>query len=100
MNVSSNGEIINTTPLWSVLKRVYGTAALSAHNYSTTLSSVGFAGTIVGMLVFGAHRSLGREHIDRHLTIKQTVGYLSDKIGRKFGMVRFPESEYKHYYAY
>lgn len=34
--------------------------------YSRTLSSLTFAGTLVGMLVFG---------------------YMSDKIGRKFGMV-------------
>ncbi|KAH9481417.1 Glycerophosphocholine permease GIT4 [Psilocybe cubensis] len=49
-----------------VLTRVYGAEALSHHNYSRTLSSLGFAGTVVGMLVFG---------------------YLSDKIGRKFGMM-------------
>ena len=49
-----------------VLTRIYGKAAVSAHNYSKTLSSVTFAGTVVGMLVFG---------------------YLSDKMGRKFGMV-------------
>jgi len=50
----------------TLLKRVYGKEALAAHNYSTVLSSVGFAGTIVGMLTFG---------------------YLSDKVGRKFGMM-------------
>ena len=49
----------------SVLVRIYGDK-ISA-NYSTTLSSLAFAGTVVGMLVFG---------------------YLSDKMGRKFGMVR------------
>lgn len=48
-----------------VLKRVYGTSQITA-NYSTTLSSLTFAGTVFGMLVFG---------------------YLSDKMGRKFGMV-------------
>ena len=43
-----------------VLKRTYGSTRVSAHNYSTALSSATFGGTIVGMLVFG---------------------YLSDKIG-------------------
>ena len=47
-----------------MLKRVYG--AQVTKSYSTTLSSVTFAGTVVGMLVFG---------------------YLSDRLGRKFGMV-------------
>lgn len=58
----ANGVIgcVNT-----LLKRIYGTQ-LSKHNYGTTLASAAFAGTIVGMLVFG---------------------YLSDKIGRKFGMM-------------
>lgn len=50
----------------TLLTRIYGKAAITHHNYSTTLSSVAFAGTIVGMLTFG---------------------YLSDKLGRKFGMV-------------
>lgn len=50
----------------SVLKILYPDA-VKHHNYSKTLTSVTFAGTIVGMLVFG---------------------YISDKIGRKFGMVR------------
>ena len=52
--------------LSKVLKRTYGDNAVKAHNYSTILSSLTFAGTVVGMLIFG---------------------YLSDKIGRKFGMV-------------
>ncbi|GLB40465.1 putative sugar (and other) transporter [Lyophyllum shimeji] len=59
----ANGVIGSVNTL---LKRVYGAKVLAAHNYSTVLSSVAFAGTIVGMLVFG---------------------YLSDKIGRKFGMM-------------
>ncbi|KAG6807552.1 hypothetical protein H0H92_007117 [Tricholoma furcatifolium] len=50
----------------TLLKRIYGTDVVSAHNYSTVLSSLAFAGTVVGMLIFG---------------------YLSDKMGRKFGMV-------------
>ncbi|KAI0059261.1 MFS general substrate transporter [Artomyces pyxidatus] len=58
----ANGVIgsVNT-----ILKRLYP-EAVAKNNYSTTLSSLAFAGTIVGMLVFG---------------------YLSDKIGRKFGMM-------------
>ena len=43
-----------------MLRRIYGKERIDAHNYGTTLASVAFAGTIVGMLVFG---------------------YLSDKIG-------------------
>ncbi|PCH42143.1 MFS Git1p-like glycerophosphoinositol and glycerophosphocholine permease [Wolfiporia cocos MD-104 SS10] len=50
----------------TVLTRIYGENEIDKHNYSKTLSSVAFAGTIVGMLVFG---------------------YLSDKLGRKFGMM-------------
>ena len=49
----------------TVLKRIYGDE-LTKNNYSTTVSSLAFAGTVVGMLTFG---------------------YLSDKLGRKFGMV-------------
>jgi MFS family permease len=59
----ANGVIGNVNTL---LTRVYGSAELGKHNYSRTLTSLGFAGTVVGMLVFG---------------------YLSDKIGRKFGMM-------------
>jgi hypothetical protein len=36
-----------------VLSRIYGADALAHHNYSRILSSVAFAGTIVGMLTFG-----------------------------------------------
>ncbi|KAG7451098.1 MFS Git1p-related glycerophosphoinositol and glycerophosphocholine permease [Guyanagaster necrorhizus] len=50
----------------TLLKRIYGTEVINAKNYSTLVSSLAFAGTVVGMLVFG---------------------YLSDKIGRKFGMM-------------
>ena len=50
----------------SVLKKLYP-EAVARNNYSKTLNSVAFAGTIVGMLIFG---------------------WISDKIGRKFGMVR------------
>ncbi|KAG9128385.1 hypothetical protein FRC07_014798 [Ceratobasidium sp. 392] len=58
----ANGVIgsVNT-----ILRRLYPDE-LAKHNYATTLSSLAFAGTIVGMLLFG---------------------YLSDKVGRKFGMM-------------
>ena len=36
-----------------MLKRIYGKERIDNHNYGTTLASVAFAGTIVGMLVFG-----------------------------------------------
>ncbi|KAJ7284560.1 putative metabolite transporter [Mycena rebaudengoi] len=49
----------------TLLKRIYGTEAFS-ESYSTTLNSATFAGTIFGMLTFG---------------------YISDKVGRKFGMM-------------
>ncbi|PPQ84254.1 hypothetical protein CVT24_012957 [Panaeolus cyanescens] len=57
---------MTSLPIRTVLRRVYGAEALAAHNYGTTLSSLGFAGTVAGMLSFG---------------------YLSDKMGRKFGMM-------------
>ncbi|THH01037.1 hypothetical protein EW145_g6988 [Phellinidium pouzarii] len=49
-----------------VLKRTYGTEAVTAHNYINVVNSLIFAGTVVGMLVFGV---------------------LSDRVGRKFGMM-------------
>ncbi|KAJ7163975.1 putative metabolite transporter [Mycena crocata] len=49
----------------TLLKRIYGTDAFP-EKYSTTLNSVVFVGTILGMLSFG---------------------YISDKVGRKFGMM-------------
>ena len=36
------------------LTRIYGPDILEHHDFSTILSSVAFAGTVVGMLVFGA----------------------------------------------
>ncbi|KAF8071986.1 putative metabolite transporter [Lyophyllum atratum] len=59
----ANGVIGNVN---TILKRVYGADTVNAHNYGTVLNSLAFAGTIVGMLSFG---------------------YLSDKMGRKFGMM-------------
>ncbi|KAF9063077.1 major facilitator superfamily domain-containing protein [Rhodocollybia butyracea] len=58
----ANGVISEVNTL---LKRIYGDE-VDAHNYLTVVSSVLFAGTVVGMIVFG---------------------YLSDKMGRKFGMM-------------
>ncbi|KAG8691442.1 hypothetical protein FRC11_003949 [Ceratobasidium sp. 423] len=58
----ANGVIgsVNT-----ILRRLYPDA-IAHRDYGTTLSSLAFAGTIVGMLSFG---------------------YLSDRLGRKFGMM-------------
>ncbi|KAJ7183190.1 MFS Git1p-related glycerophosphoinositol and glycerophosphocholine permease [Mycena filopes] len=49
----------------TLLKRIYGKDAFPP-NYSTTLNSSVFAGTILGMLTFG---------------------WISDRVGRKFGMM-------------
>lgn len=59
----ANGVIGSVNTL---LQRIYGKAAVTGHNYSTSLNSSVFAGTIVGMLTFG---------------------WISDKLGRKFGMM-------------
>ncbi|EIN09771.1 MFS general substrate transporter [Punctularia strigosozonata HHB-11173 SS5] len=48
------------------MRRTYGADRVNAHSFPTVLSSLTFAGTVVGMLTFG---------------------YLSDKMGRKFGMM-------------
>ena len=53
-----------------MLRRIYG-KRIDHHNYATTLASVAFAGTIVGMLVFG---------------------YLSDKIGMPISAFAPPSS--------
>jgi len=50
----------------TLLKQKYGKDNITAHNFSTILSSLTFAGTVVGQLSFG---------------------YVSDKVGRKFGMM-------------
>ncbi|KAF9448516.1 putative metabolite transporter [Macrolepiota fuliginosa MF-IS2] len=59
----SNGVISSVNTL---LTRIYGSDRIEAHNYGTTVRSVTFAGTVVGMIIFG---------------------WLSDKMGRKFGMM-------------
>ncbi|KAL0954582.1 hypothetical protein HGRIS_003542 [Hohenbuehelia grisea] len=59
----ANGIIGN---VFTILTRIYGKERLAEHDFSRILSSLLFAGTVVGMVVFG---------------------YLSDKIGRKFGMM-------------
>ncbi|EUC64878.1 MFS Git1p-related glycerophosphoinositol and glycerophosphocholine permease [Rhizoctonia solani AG-3 Rhs1AP] len=58
----ANGVIGNVN---TILRRLYPDT-IARHDYGTTLASLAFAGTIVGMLSFG---------------------YLSDRLGRKFGMM-------------
>lgn len=50
----------------TLLTRIYGSERIEAHNFGTVLRSLTFAGTVAGMLIFG---------------------WLSDKMGRKFGMM-------------
>jgi len=50
----------------TIFTTIYGADALKANNYSSTLTSITFAGTLVGMLTFG---------------------WISDKLGRKVGMM-------------
>ncbi|KAJ7165511.1 major facilitator superfamily domain-containing protein [Mycena crocata] len=52
-------------PVNTLLRHIYGPDVIS-QSYSTTLNSVVFAGTVLGMLTFG---------------------WISDKVGRKFGMM-------------
>ncbi|KAF9448539.1 putative metabolite transporter [Macrolepiota fuliginosa MF-IS2] len=59
----ANGVISSVNTL---LTRIYGSDQIEAHNYGTTVRSVTFAGTMVGMIIFG---------------------WLSDKMGRRFGMM-------------
>ncbi|KAJ3571382.1 hypothetical protein NP233_g3790 [Leucocoprinus birnbaumii] len=59
----SNGVINNVNTL---LTRIYSSEKIERNNYGNTLRSLTFAGTVVGMLLFG---------------------WLSDKMGRKFGMM-------------
>ncbi|GJJ08254.1 hypothetical protein Clacol_002464 [Clathrus columnatus] len=49
----------------TILQRKFGSSVITTNEH-TTLNSIGFAGTIVGMITFG---------------------YLTDKFGRKFGMM-------------
>ncbi|KAG7095028.1 hypothetical protein E1B28_005819 [Marasmius oreades] len=50
----------------TLLNRIYGADAINKHNYITIVNSLVFAGAVVGMLTFG---------------------WISDKVGRKFGMM-------------
>jgi len=50
----------------TLLNEKFGKANVAAHDFSNILSSLAFAGTVVGQLSFG---------------------YISDKVGRKFGMM-------------
>ncbi|KAF9448518.1 putative metabolite transporter [Macrolepiota fuliginosa MF-IS2] len=77
----SNGVINNVNTL---LTRIYGSDRIEANNYGTTVRSLAFAGTVVGMLLFGTY------NLDLPVYIcitKGETGWLSDKIGRKFGMM-------------
>lgn len=55
------GTVVN------IIRRKFGDNVITT-NQDTTINSIGFAGTVVGMLSFG---------------------YISDKFGRKFGMVGY-----------
>ncbi|KAG6829274.1 hypothetical protein H0H92_005094 [Tricholoma furcatifolium] len=46
----------------TLLTRIYGKEALSQHNYSTVVNSVGFAGTVVGMIIFGLSAASSGAH--------------------------------------
>ncbi|KAG6331725.1 hypothetical protein ID866_7362, partial [Astraeus odoratus] len=50
----------------TLLTRIYPSSVFGGTTYSNTLTSVAFAGTVLGMLLFG---------------------WISDKLGRKFGMM-------------
>lgn len=52
LNSSDARRYIRTETI-TVLTRIYGKEALAHHNYSTTINSLSFAGTVVGMLLFG-----------------------------------------------
>lgn len=69
----------------SVLTRIYGANRIEAHNYGTIVRSLTFAGTIFGMVTFGTDNIL---HLSEKNLYRVWLGWLSDKIGRKFGMVR------------
>lgn len=66
----------------TLIKRKYGAERVKAHNFGTVLNSLAFAGTIVGMLSFGMFLF----HCFQY-ALHTRSGYLSDKVGRKFGMM-------------
>jgi len=74
-----------------VLSRIYGAQQLKTNNYSRTLSSLAFVGTIVGMLSFGQSNCFWC-CLTKLTCTSLWKGYLSDKFGRKFGMVSISSS--------
>lgn len=72
-----------------MLTRIYGADRIEDHNYGTIVRSLTFAGTIVGMIIFGVACPISS---DRTILTHSVIGWLSDKVGRKFGMVRGMDS--------
>ena len=46
-------DLIDNLTTERVLTRIYGSARIEAHSFGTILRSLTFAGTVVGMLLFG-----------------------------------------------